>query len=58
MFMHGIKASALIQILKDKIAQHGDLEVYSGGGDYPEGVQDVAYEARGNAYVPKNSFHI
>ena len=58
MFSHGIKASELIILLKKQIQLHGDLEVYSGGGDYPEGVDRVIYEAIGNSYVPKNSFRI
>lgn len=58
MFMHGIKASQLIVLLQKQIAIHGDCEVYAGGGDYPEGVKGVYFEAKGNAYTPKGSFTV
>ncbi len=58
MFSHGIKASELIKLLQQQIQSHGDLEVIAGGTDYPEGVKGIRYEAKGNAYTPKNSFKI
>ena len=58
MFSHGIKASELIKLLQQQIQLHGDLEVIAGGGDYPEGIKSVQYEAKGDAYTPKNSFKI
>lgn len=54
----GIKASELIKLLEKMIEKHGDREVYSGGTDYPEGVENVYYEKKGNAYVPKGSFYL
>ena len=58
MLAHGIKASELIKLLEQKIAEHGDKEVYSGGQDYPEGVNYVSYRPKGDGYVPKDSFYI
>jgi hypothetical protein len=57
-FPDGMRASELIKLLEKKIKEHGDCKVYSGGTDYPEGVEGVRYEKKGNAYVPKNSFYI
>ena len=54
----GMKASELIKTLENAIATHGDLEVFSGGQDYPEGVRGVSYERKGTSYVPKNSFYV
>ena len=54
----GITASQLIFILQQQIKLHGDCEVTSGGTDYPEGVQGVWYEKRGDSYTPPNSFVI
>lgn len=60
MFGHGMKASELIVALQRLIEKHGDKEVYSGGGDYPEGVRGVRYVApkNGDAYVPGDSFKL
>jgi len=58
MRLPGMKASDLIIKLQQQIALHGDCECSAGGGDYPEGVQGVRYEAKGDAYTPKNSFKI
>ncbi len=54
----GIKASQLIILLQNQILLHGDCECSAGGGDYPEGVRWVFYEAKGDAYTPANSFKI
>lgn len=58
MYSSGIKASELVVLLLNQIKLHGDCEVSAGGGDYPEGVQGVRYEAKGDAYTPKDSFKI
>jgi hypothetical protein len=55
-FKPGMKATELIKALEEMIAKHGDLRVYSGGGDYPEGVHGVYYRKDGDAYIPNNSF--
>lgn len=54
----GIKASELIKLLQQQIQLHGDCPVYSGGTDYPEGVDGVRYESKGNGYIPKGSFYL
>lgn len=58
MIRGGIKASELIKVLERLIEKHGDLQVFSGGTDYPEGVESVWYKERGNSYIPSNSFFI
>lgn len=60
MFSHlkALKASELIEKLQAMIEKHGDRPVFSGGGDYPEGVKDVYIEKHGNGYVPKDAFII
>lgn len=58
MYPSGIKASELIKILQKNIEKYGDLECYSGGTDYPEGVSGVGRETTGNGYIPKNTFVI
>lgn len=56
----GIKASELIHELQMLVAEHGDKQVYAGGGDYPGGVGGVAYipAKNGNGYVPGDTFKI
>lgn len=56
----GMKASQLIQRLKNLMEKHGDRPVSHGGGDYPEGVEGVTWIAsnKGDGYVPGNSFKI
>jgi hypothetical protein len=56
----GIKASELVAHLQQLIKEHGDLQVYAGGGDYPEGVTGVAFVTpkRGDSYVPGNTFKV
>lgn len=51
-----ITASELIARLQEVIKKHGDLIVFSGGQDYPEGVHGVSYCSEGDAYVLPNSF--
>lgn len=51
-------ASELIEILKQKIATYGDRPVYSGGTDYPEEVETVVVETKGDSFVPKNAFYL
>ena len=60
MFSQAIKASELIEQLKALIAKHGDLGVYAGGGDYPEGVSGAWYvePLKGDSYTPGNSFKV
>ena len=58
MYPEGMKASQLIIELQKQIMLHGDHEVYSGGGDYPEGVSAVVFDPRGDSYHPKNCFKI
>lgn len=53
-----MKASELIDRLKELIEKHGDREVYHGGGDYPGKVEGAAYTTRGTPYVPKDSFQV
>lgn len=54
----GIKASTLIAKLQQAIKEHGDREVWAGGGDYPEGVGGVTFYAEGDSYHPRNCFKI
>lgn len=60
MISHGLKASELIRELQKKIERYGDKEVYSGGGDYPEGIRGVSYvpKNKGDGYVPGDSFRV
>ena len=58
MYPPGIKASQLIIELQKQMAFHGDCECFAGGGDYPEGVRGVIFNAKGDAYHSKNSFKI
>ena len=58
MFEQGIKASELIKKLQSMIDKHGDCECFSGGTDYPEGVNGVRIEDYGNGYIPKGAFKI
>jgi len=58
MFESGLKASELIAELNKMIETYGDLEVISGGGDYPEGVRGVSYNKKSEPYYPANSFVI
>ena len=56
----GIRASELIKKLEAAIQEHGDCEVFAGGGDYPEGVSGVYYvpKGQGDGYIPDNSFKV
>jgi len=59
MWASGIKASELIKKLQEAVDKYGDKEVYAGGGDYPEGVEGVYYQARkDDPYVPQDSLII
>ena len=58
MYLPGIKASELIQLLQQHITLYGDCECSSGGTDYPSGVKSVKYNKRGDSYTPSNSFTI
>lgn len=60
MFPSGMKISELIELLKQMKAQHGDVQVFAGGGDYPDGVRGVYYVpfGKGNGYVPENSVKV
>jgi hypothetical protein len=56
----GMPISQLIALLQAEQAQHGDVEVFAGGEDYPGGVSGVGFvpAGRGNGYVPENSVKI
>jgi hypothetical protein len=55
----GIKASELIKNLQDLIKEKGDLEVFSGGNDFPTGVSHAFHvKDDRDVYVPKDSFYI
>lgn len=58
MYPDGIKASELIAQLQELVKEHGDRPVYSGGTDYPAGVENVSYWAKGDSYIPKGAFYI
>jgi hypothetical protein len=60
MFSRGLKATDLIKLLEEAVEKHGDLEVYAGGGDYPEGVNGVSYitPKTADGYRPENSLFI
>lgn len=58
MFSTGIHATRLIKLLEEAIKKYGDLPVYAGGTDYPEGVTGVVYNKTGNSYEPVNTFSI
>lgn len=58
MYGTGKRISEVIQMLQEAKNRYGDIPVYSGGSDYPEGVQSVHWERTGNAYVPANSLEI
>jgi len=58
MIQYGIKASELIIQLQEMIEKYGDCRVFSGGTDYPEGVQYVYYKEKGNSYIRDRSFVI
>lgn len=53
-----MKASELIDRLKELIKEHGDREVYSGGEDYPGKVGGVVVQTRGDGYVPTGAFDV
>lgn len=55
-----MKASEVIAILQQIVKEKGDVDVYSGGEDYPDEVSSIEYVERGkgNAYVPSGSIHI
>lgn len=54
----GKKASELIEDLRRMIEKHGDLEVFVGGGDYPDGYQSIQHIEEGDGYRASNSFSI
>lgn len=58
MYGTGKRISEVIKMLQKAQDKYGDIPVYSGGTDYPEGVEGVHYERTGNAYVPANSLEI
>ena len=57
---YGIKASELIEQLKKLIEKHGDCEVISGGGDYPEVCRGVMYVTKrlSDSYTPEGTFKL
>lgn len=56
MFDYGMKASELVKILEKRIEKHGDQYVFSGGTDYPEGVDGVRVKKNGDGYIPTGAF--
>lgn len=55
----GIKVSELIEMLQHLLEKHGDCEVISGGGDYPEGVRRAKFQTRNDdPYVPQGTIYI
>lgn len=58
MIAPGIKASELVKQLQQLIEEHGDQQVFAGGGDYPGGVGGVDVQRDRNPYVPKGVFYI
>lgn len=56
MIGHGMKVSELIEKLKELRNEHGNVEVWICGGDYPEGVTYVKYfdnSIKRDGYYPK-----
>lgn len=51
----GIAVAELIKQLQVLEAKHGkNTPVHSGGGEYPEGIENAKYMPKGNAYYPDN----
>lgn len=49
-----MKISELIDVLKVQHHLHGDIQVYSGGEDYPGRVVDVRYHHHNQTYYEPN----
>lgn len=60
MISSGMLISELIAELEKLQKRYGDLEVFSGGGDYPDGVNGAAYvpKSKGDGYIPGNCVKI
>lgn len=56
MIQTGITLDELIAILSTLRKKHGNIQVFSGGQDYPGGVLTAVYidDQHSNAYVPSN----
>lgn len=53
-----MKISQLIKELQKAKKEYGDVEVYAGGADYPEEVDSVSYQQRGDGYIPSNTVYL
>lgn len=56
----GIKASELIKKLEEMIDKYGDQEVWSRGGEYPEGINHIVFNSGNHkdSYVKADAFYI
>lgn len=58
MYPSGITISQLITILQKLKKEHGDVQVFSGGTDYPGGVSGASYNEKDRIYTPSNTVTI